>query len=60
MTAEGKEPPAMSKVATDLYKSQGIGGFYRGTSQHFFFSILFAYTTMVHNNDRTYIYSLLL
>lgn len=30
MTAEGKTPPTMSKVAGDLYKSQGIGGFYRG------------------------------
>lgn len=30
MTAEGKEPPSMGKAATDLYKSQGIAGFYRG------------------------------
>jgi hypothetical protein len=30
MTAEGANPPGMSKVAGDLYKSQGIGGFYRG------------------------------
>ena len=30
MTAEGKEPPALGKAASDLYKAQGIAGFYRG------------------------------
>jgi hypothetical protein len=30
MTAEGKVAPSMVTVANDLYKSQGIGGFYRG------------------------------
>lgn len=30
MTAEGKEPPALMKAATDLYKAQGLAGFYRG------------------------------
>ena len=30
MTAEGKEPPALGKAAGDLYKAQGIAGFYRG------------------------------
>ena len=30
MTAEGKEPPSMAKAAGDLFKSQGIAGFYRG------------------------------
>jgi hypothetical protein len=30
MTAEGKEPPAIGKAASDLMKAQGIGGFYRG------------------------------
>jgi len=30
MSAEGKEPPAMSKAASELYKAQGISGFYRG------------------------------
>merc|ERR1711871_344169 len=29
MTAEGSSAPSMSGVARDLYKSQGIGGFYR-------------------------------
>jgi len=30
MAAEGKEPPALGKAAADLYKQQGIAGFYRG------------------------------
>jgi len=30
MTAEGKEPPALGKAANDLYKAQGVAGFYRG------------------------------
>jgi len=30
MTAEGKEPPAIGRAATELYKQQGMGGFYRG------------------------------
>ena len=30
MSAEGKEPPALGKAASDLYKAQGIAGFYRG------------------------------
>ena len=30
MSAEGKEPPALAKAASDLYKAQGIAGFYRG------------------------------
>jgi hypothetical protein len=30
MAAEGKEPPAMSKAAAELYAQQGIKGFYRG------------------------------
>lgn len=30
MTAEGANAPSMGQVAGDLYKSQGIGGFYRG------------------------------
>jgi len=30
MAAEGKEPPAMGKAASELYAAQGISGFYRG------------------------------
>lgn len=30
MASEGKEPPALGKAAADLYKQQGIKGFYRG------------------------------
>lgn len=30
MATEGKEPPSFAKAAGDLYKAQGIGGFYRG------------------------------
>eukprot|EP00602_Paraphysomonas_sp_CaronLab_P006019 CAMPEP_0185017632 /NCGR_PEP_ID=MMETSP1103-20130426/557_1 /TAXON_ID=36769 /ORGANISM="Paraphysomonas bandaiensis, Strain Caron Lab Isolate" /LENGTH=261 /DNA_ID=CAMNT_0027547131 /DNA_START=37 /DNA_END=819 /DNA_ORIENTATION=+ len=30
MATEGKEPPALFKTAGDLYKNQGMGGFYRG------------------------------
>lgn len=30
MAAEGKEPPAIGRAASDLYKQQGISGFYRG------------------------------
>lgn len=30
MATEGKEPPSLGKAAADLYKAQGIGGFYRG------------------------------
>lgn len=30
MATEGKEPPTIGKSAKDLYKQQGIGGFYRG------------------------------
>eukprot|EP00607_Mallomonas_marina_P009546 CAMPEP_0182419502 /NCGR_PEP_ID=MMETSP1167-20130531/3951_1 /TAXON_ID=2988 /ORGANISM="Mallomonas Sp, Strain CCMP3275" /LENGTH=287 /DNA_ID=CAMNT_0024594469 /DNA_START=110 /DNA_END=973 /DNA_ORIENTATION=+ len=30
MATEGKEPPSMAKAAGDLYKAQGISGFYRG------------------------------
>jgi Mitochondrial carrier protein len=30
MTSESKEPPSMLKAAGDLFKSQGIAGFYRG------------------------------
>lgn len=30
MTTEGKEPPSMAKAASNLFKSQGISGFYRG------------------------------
>lgn len=30
MAAEGKEPPALPKAAAELYKAQGMSGFYRG------------------------------
>jgi len=30
MTSEGKEPPSLGKAANELYKAQGVGGFYRG------------------------------
>jgi hypothetical protein len=30
MSTEGKEPPSLGKAAGDLYKAQGMGGFYRG------------------------------
>ena len=30
MAAEGKNPPPVSKAAAELFKSQGIQGFYRG------------------------------
>lgn len=30
MASEGKEPPALGKAAAELYRAQGIGGFYRG------------------------------
>jgi len=30
MAAEGKEPPAIGKAASELYAAQGISGFYRG------------------------------
>lgn len=30
MASEGKEPPAIGKAASELYKQQGMGGFYRG------------------------------
>ena len=30
MAAEGKNPPPISKAAAELFKSQGIQGFYRG------------------------------
>ena len=30
MTSEGKTPPGLAQAAGDLYKSQGMGGFYRG------------------------------
>lgn len=30
MATEGKEPPALGKAASELYKAQGMAGFYRG------------------------------
>jgi hypothetical protein len=30
MASEGKEPPSLVKAANELYKNQGVGGFYRG------------------------------
>jgi len=30
MAAEGKEPPALGKAASELYAAQGVSGFYRG------------------------------
>lgn len=30
MTSEGKEPPSIGKAAAELYKAQGVSGFYRG------------------------------
>jgi hypothetical protein len=30
MAAEGKKPPSLGEAASQLYKAQGIGGFYRG------------------------------
>lgn len=30
MATEGRSPPSLSQAASQLYKSQGLGGFYRG------------------------------
>jgi len=56
MTASGKEVPSITKTASDLFKNQGIGGFYRGIDSNIARAMVLNGTKMgVYDQSKGYV-----
>ena len=59
MTSSGKEVPSITKTASDLYKMQGIGGFYRGIDSNIMRAMVLNGTKMgVYDQSKGYVVAL--
>jgi len=59
MTSAGKEMPSMTKIAKDLYKTQGVAGFYRGIDSNVARAMVLNGTKMgVYDQSKSYVVAL--